>query len=73
MYKSHFCENSGSWDMDQNSLGQWDGRILKLAISLEQNEENAWLFAWRYKFIESKSWLKNIGVGVVINGCVYSS
>ena len=29
-------------------------------------------FACWYKFIEIKSWLKNIGVGMVINGCAHS-
>ena len=62
--------------MDQNSLGQSDGKIFKSAIFLEQNEKHASVFVWWYKFIEIKSWLKNIGVGgvgIVINGCVYSS
>ena len=62
--------------MDQNSLGQSDGKIFKSAIFLEQNEKHASVFVCWYKFIEIKSWLKNIGVGgvgIVINGCVYSS
>ena len=41
-------------------------------ISLEQNDEKAWFFACWYKFIEIKSWLKNTGVDVVINGCAHS-
>ena len=41
-------------------------------ISLEKNDEKAWFFACWYKFIEIKSWLKNIGLDVVINGCAHS-
>ena len=41
-------------------------------ISLEQNNEEAWFFACWYKFIEIKSWLKNTGVDVVINGGAHS-
>ena len=55
--------------MAQNDLGQSDCRIFKSNISLEQNDEKAWFFACWYKFIEIKSWLENIGVGMVINGC----
>ena len=48
--------------MGQNVL---DCRIFKLTISLEQNNNRAWFFACWYIFMEIKSWLKNIGVGVV--------
>ena len=41
-------------------------------LCLEQKDEKAWLFACWYKFIEIKNWLKNIGMGVLINGCAYS-
>ena len=41
-------------------------------MSLEGKDEKAWFFAWCYKFIEIKSWLKNIGMGAVINGCPHS-
>ena len=37
----------------------------KSAISLEQNYEKAWFFACWYRFIEIKSWLKNIVGGMV--------
>ena len=53
--------------MGQNALGQSDCSIFKLTMSLEQNDEKAWFFANWYKFIEIKSWLKNIDVGMVKN------
>ena len=65
-------ENFGSWDMWQNVLRQSDCRIFKETISLDREDEKAWFFACWYKFIEIKSWLKNIGIGVVINGCAHS-
>ena len=58
--------------MDQNGLGQSDCRILKLTKSPEQKDEKAWFFAWWYRLMKIKSWLKNIGVGMVKNGCGYS-
>ena len=68
MHKSHTWEKAGSWDMGQNVLDESDYSIFKLTISLEQNNEKAWFFAYWCRFIEIKSWLKNIGVGVVKNG-----
>ena len=65
-------ENLDSWDMCQNGLGQSDCRIFKSTISLEQNDEKVWFFACWYRFMEIKSWLKNIRMSVVINGCVHS-
>ena len=65
-------ENVGSWDMCQNVLGQSDCRIFKSTISLEDNDEKVWLFACWYKFIKMESWLKNIGMSVVINVCTHS-
>ena len=53
--------------MGKNALGQSDCRIFNSNISLEQNDEIA-----RYKFMETESWLKNTGMGVVKNGCGYS-
>ena len=58
--------------MYQNALDQSYGRIFKSNVSLEQNDEVAWFFAYWYKFMEIKSWLKNIWWGVVKNGCGYS-
>ena len=58
--------------MGQNALGQSDYRIFKSTISLEQNDEKAWFFACWYRFMENRNWLKNIGVGVVKNGCGHS-
>ena len=58
--------------MGQNILGQSDCRIFESAISLEQNNEKARFFVCWYIFIEIKSWLKNIRVGVVLNGCAHS-
>ena len=63
LHRSCTWEKSGSWDMGQNALSQPDCRIFKSTISLEQNNEKTWCFAFSYKFIEIKSWLKNIGVG----------
>ena len=48
--------------------GQSDCRIFTSTISLEQNDEKVWVFACWYKFIEIKSWSKNTGMGMVING-----
>ena len=61
-------ENFGAWDMCENVFGQSDCRIFKSAISLEQNDKKALFFTCWYKFLETKSWLKNIRMGVVING-----
>ena len=67
-----YLGKSGSWDMDQNALDQSDCSIFKLTISPEQNDEKAWFFAYWCIFIETKSWLKNIGVGMVKDGCGHS-
>ena len=58
--------------MGQNALDQSDCSIFKLTISLEQNDEKAWILAYWCRFIEIKSWLKNISMGVVKNGCDHS-
>ena len=58
--------------MGQNALGQSDYGIFKSTISLEQVNEKAWFCACWYRFMESRSLLKNIGVGVVKNGCGHS-
>ena len=58
--------------MGQNALRQSDYRISKSAITLEQYDEKVWVFACRYRFMESRSWLKNIEVDVVKNGCGHS-
>ena len=55
-----------------NVFGQSDCRIFKWIISLERKDEKALFFAFWDKFIEIKSWLKNIGMGMVINRCAYS-
>ena len=46
--------------------------IFKLTISLDKYDKKAWVFAFRCRFIEIKSWLKNIGLGVAKNGCGHS-
>ena len=69
MHKSHIWEKSGSWDIGQNALGRSDCRIFKLTVSVEENDEKAWFFACWYRFMEIKNWSKNIGVGIVKNGC----
>ena len=58
--------------MDQNALSQSDYRIFKSTISLEQDDEKAWIFACWYIFIENRSWLKNTGVCVFKNVCGHS-
>ena len=58
--------------MGQNALGQSDYTIFKSTISLEQNDEKAWFFACWYKFMDNRSWLKKIEVGIVKNWCGYS-
>ena len=55
--------------MEQNVLNQSDCRIFKLTISPERKDEKAWLFACWHRVMEIKSWLKNIWVGMVKNGC----
>ena len=60
-----YSEKPGSSDMHQNALGQLGCRIFKLNVSLEQNDEKGWFFAFWYRFMEIKSWLKNIEVGVI--------
>ena len=46
--------------------------FFKWIISLEQKDEKVWFFACWYKFIEIKSWAKNIEMGGFINGCAHS-
>ena len=72
LHKSHTWEKSGSWDMGQNALNQSDSSIFKFTKFLEQNDEKAWFVAYWCRFMEIKSLLKNIGVGMVKNGCGHS-
>ena len=60
------------WSIKKFALDQSDCSIFKLTISLNQNDERNWFFAYRCRFKKIKSWLKNIGVGLVKNGCGYS-
>ena len=55
--------------MGQNALGQSDFMIFKSNLSLEQSDEKVWFFACWYRFMEIKSWLENIGEGIVKNAC----
>ena len=76
-YLLYSCTNpilgkSGSCDMGQNALGQSDCRIFKLIIFPEHKDEKAWLFACWYRLMDIKSWLENIGVSMVKNGCGHS-
>ena len=57
--------------MSQNGLSQSDCMIFKLTISPEHKDEKAWFLAYWDILMEIKSWLKNIGVGVVKYGCGY--
>ena len=67
-----YLGKTGSWDMGQNALSQSDCRIFKLTISPEHGDEKAWFFVCWYRLMEIKSWLKNIDVGMVKNGCDHS-
>ena len=58
--------------MGQNALGQSDYRIFKSATTLEQYDEKVWVFACWYRFMESKSRLKNIEVNLMKNRCGHS-
>ena len=70
--KSYILEKFSAWDIGQNALVQSDCMNVKSTMSLKQKDEKAWFFACLYKFMEIKSGLKNIGVGVVKKGCVHS-
>ena len=72
LLKFNIWEKSGLLDIGQNALSQSDYRIFNSTVSLEQNDEKTWLFAWWYRFMEVRSWLKNIGVTVVKNRCGHS-
>ena len=67
-----YLRKSGSWDMGQNPCGQSDCRIFKSTLSPQESDQKAWLFSCRHRIMEIKKWSKNIGVGVVKNGCVHS-
>ena len=56
--------------MSKNVVIQWDCKIFKSTITLEQRDERAWLFAFWYRFMEVKYSLKNMGM--VKNGCDHS-
>ena len=58
--------------MGQNTCGQSDYRIFKSTLSPQESDQKAWLFSCRHRIMEIKNWSKNIGVGVVKNGCVHS-
>ena len=57
--------------MGQNALGRSNCSIFKSTISLMMKKPD-FLACW-YKFIEIKSWLKNIEAGMFINGCAHSA
>ena len=61
LHKSHTSGKSGSWDLGQNSLGQSDCRIFKSTLSLEQNDEKAFFFAFWYRHMELKINQKILG------------
>ena len=67
-----YLRKSFSCDMGQNALGQSDCMIFKLTISPEQKDKKAWFLACWCKFLEIKSRLKNIGMGLVKYGCGHS-
>ena len=43
--------------MGQNVLSQSDCRTFISTISLGQNDEKAWFFAYRYRLMKIKSWI----------------
>ena len=43
-----------------------------MAQNNEKNDEKAWFVAYWYIVIKIKNWLKNIGLGLVKNGCGHS-
>ena len=49
----------------------WKISIPEVRSYISQNDEKLWFFACWYKFIEIKSWLRNIRMGVVINWCAH--
>ena len=53
---------------EPNSFRQSDYRIFKSTISLRRSDEEVWFSACWYRFMEIRSWLKNIGVGMVKSG-----
>ena len=57
--------------MGQNWLGQSDCRIFQ-SVSLEQNDELDWFLYVDTNSWKLNCWLKNIGVGVMKNGCHHS-
>ena len=61
-YRSDVFKNR--WGL---ALGQSDCSIFTLAISQERIDELAWIFAWWYKFRNSKSWVNNSLVDIVKN------
>ena len=69
LHKFHTCEKSGSRDFGKNVLCQSDCRIFKSTLALEQNDEKARFLACWYWFMEIKSRLKNLEVGMVKNKC----
>ena len=50
---------------------QSDCRIFKSTVSPEQKDRKGWFSVCLYRFTELsiKNWLKNIGMGMVKNGC----
>ena len=62
------------WFLRYGPKCSWPTRLqdFKSNISPEQNDEKAWIFACWYRFMGSRSWLKNVGVDIIKNGCVNS-
>ena len=56
----------------QNALAQSNSRIFISTLSPKQNDEKSRFFACWYKFMETESWLRNIGMDVVRNECYHS-
>ena len=61
---SYIWEKLDSRDWGKMLLAYQIERFLN-QLYLLKNDENAWVFAYWYKFIEIKGWFKNIEVGMV--------
>ena len=58
--------------MGESPCSQSEFRIFKSTISLGQNDEKIWFLACWYRFMGSRSWLKNIEEGNVKSGFGHS-
>ena len=64
-HRYHTLENSSSWVMSQNSLIEWDCKMLKSAILREKIDKSTWFLARWYRFKKHEGWFVNFYFGVV--------